>query len=660
MFQKSLTGKFLSAVGIIAMLTMAGCGGGSGSGSGNTAAQTVEKPNIIYIVADDLGYSDVGAYGGEVNTPNIDSLASAGTLMTNFHANPACSPTRAAMLSGTDSHVAGMGVMFEMRVPGATPVAEADISDNLGYSGYLLTADEGIDAFPTKLQASGYHTYMVGKWHVANLGGNIATLTQGADFTATIPASRGFEKSFALMQGGASHYGDGLAALPSAMSDEVAALPYVTRSQKAIYVEDYNTSAVDDLPADFYSTTYYTDKMIEYIESNEADGKPYFAYVAYTAPHWPLQLPLEAMEDGNEWKAKFEAYELEYFVNGYDAIGVDRFARMKALGIIPNDTVANDWSEYQKWVSLDEDSDGLAAWSALPEEVQHTKAREMAVYSVMVEYMDYQIGRLLEHVDMDNTIVVFMSDNGSEATYPTSLWPNFTDASQQEYVEALVEAANTANGTSYSTFADVTSYENLGRQGSYLSYDTAWTQVSAMPFRGFKVMTTEGGIRVPLIVRYPGQAGGQISEEFATVMDVAPTFLELAGVDASSMQQTMRGESLVEFFAGEELTAHATTYGAGFELLGSRAYIKDNYKLFLQSPGFSNDPDTGEAYASYDPAWELYDLSNDPGETYNLIGDASYADTITDLLADWANYMTETGTLNFPVGVPGYYIPVVE
>ena len=213
------------------------------------------RPNILLIVADDMGYADIGPYGGEIRTPNLNTLADSGITMTNFHANPSCSPTRAALMSGTDTHIAGMGVMFEMRFGAASP--EQMVAD--GYEGYLLPS---MDTLPQKLLEAGYHTYMAGKWHLANLQGGLST---------TIPAARGFERSFALMQGGASHFGDGLGALPSQIPP-IAIEHGARHNQFALYVE--NGSIGVPLPEDFYSTTYYTDKLIEYIKSNQGDGKP--------------------------------------------------------------------------------------------------------------------------------------------------------------------------------------------------------------------------------------------------------------------------------------------------------------------------------------------------------------------------------------------------
>ncbi|MDA8137006.1 MAG: sulfatase-like hydrolase/transferase [Desulfobacteraceae bacterium] len=557
----------------------------------------LSRPNILMILADDLGYSDISPFGGEIRTPNLDRLADSGITMTNFYANQSCSPTRAALMSGTDTHIAGLGVMFEMRFGLASP---AQMNAN-GYQGYLLP---GLETLPRKLQEAGYHTYMAGKWHLANLQGGLGT---------TIPAARGFERSFALMQGGASHFGDGLGALPSMIP---VGMP--GHNQRALYVEDLVINTT--LPTDFYSTTHYTDKLIEYIESNRGDGRPFFAYAAYTAPHWPLQLPNEALEEGNIWQKKFRMYEKSYQA-GYEVIGKRRLARMARLGIIKRGTEPNPWDEFGG-------GEGIPAWNSLSNQERKTKAREMAIYSVMVEYMDYQIGRLLKHVDQDTTMVVFMSDNGAEATVPTEYWGLTPDPNSVTEYENLLK---TVAGTD-----DYNGYENLGRPGSYLAYDAGWTRVSALPHRGYKMMTTEGGIRVPLIARIPGmKKRGTVSDAFGHVMDLMPTFLHAA--QAEHPNHDLRGSSMIPLLTGKQSTIHGDDYGIGWEMLGGKAYIEDGYKLFMQAPTLGG---LG--------TWELYDLIDDQGENYNLIDDPDYADRADYLLERYNQYADETGVVPFP------------
>lgn len=240
------------------------------------------KPNILLIVVDDLGYADLGIFGGEINTPTIDSLASTGILLTNFHSSSVCSPTRSMLLSGTDNHLAGLGNMAEALAPNQ--------KGKPGYEGYL---NFRIVTVASLLKDANYHTYMTGKWHL------------GLE-EETSPSARGFERSFVLLHGGGGHFND---------------LGIDIDNKKALYRED---KRLVDLPSDFYSTRFYTDKLMEYISSNHGDEQPFFAYLAYTAPHWPLQAPDESIK---KYKGIYDA--------GYDVIHNQRIERMKDKKLIP-------------------------------------------------------------------------------------------------------------------------------------------------------------------------------------------------------------------------------------------------------------------------------------------------------------------------------------
>ena len=241
------------------------------------------RPNLVLIVADDLGWSDMGAFGGEIPTPNLDALAAGGMMLTQFYANMSCSPTRAMLMSGTDAHVAGLGVMG---APQTGPQAGAP-----GYEGHL---NFRVASTADLLKDAGYHTYMTGKWHLGST-------------KETGPHARGFERSFISL--------DGQAHLGSLSWGGPGLAPYREGGGDIINVTD-----------DFYSTRVYTEKMIEYIETDRGDGKPFFAWLAYTAPHWPLQAPEESI-------ARFEGW----YDEGYDVLHATRLARAKELGFIPED-----------------------------------------------------------------------------------------------------------------------------------------------------------------------------------------------------------------------------------------------------------------------------------------------------------------------------------
>lgn len=254
----------------------------------SNSGSRVKRPNILLIVADDLGYSDLGAFGGEIKTPNLDSLAEAGVKLTQFYASPTCSVTRSMLLSGVDSHLAGLGNMAELMQPNQ--------AGKPGYEGYL---NKRVVSIASLLQDSGYHTYMAGKWHLG--------LTE-----ETSPRARGFERSFALLHGGSNHFDN---------------RGVDTHSPVSGFRKD--GQHLDTLPPSFdFSTNFYTRKLIDYIESNRGDGQPFFAYAAYTAPHWPLQAPPEYIQ---KYTGIYDA--------GYEVLRERRLQRLKALGLVADNVI---------------------------------------------------------------------------------------------------------------------------------------------------------------------------------------------------------------------------------------------------------------------------------------------------------------------------------
>jgi len=255
---------------------------GAGACSDNIQA-ALPRPNVLLIVVDDLGYSDIGAFGGEIETPNLDALIGQGRQLTSMYVAPTCSPTRAMLMSGTDHHLAGLGNMAEMMTPTLTP----EQMDASGYEGYL---NDHVVPLPELMQAAGYHTLMSGKWHLGAADGRR-------------PAQRGFERSWALMGGGAANFKQN-----APMSISSSAPPPVYRDDDQLI----------ELPDDFYSSRTFTDKMIEYLDQVKDDDAPFFAYLAYTAPHLPLQAPDELLE---KYRGRYD--------QGYEQIAAARLANMK-------------------------------------------------------------------------------------------------------------------------------------------------------------------------------------------------------------------------------------------------------------------------------------------------------------------------------------------
>ena len=309
--------KILFLFGFL-LFSMMGC---SGENEKQTAMSEGDKqPNILLIVVDDLGYTDLGAFGSEIATPNLDALANAGMMLTNYYVAPTCSPTRAMLLSGVDNHLAGMGTMHNEQ--------SENQRNKPGYEGYL---NFQVAALPNILKDNGYHTYMTGKWHL------------GYE-EETSPTARGFERSYALLAGGAGHFSNMMSILGS---------------NKAPYRED--GMLVDSLPENFYSTKFYTNKMIEYIDSNHSDNKPFFGYLAYSAPHWPLQAPIESIE---KQAGNYDA--------GYEVLYQQRMGKLKALSLIDQGMPDS--------LNLPED----IPWNDLSDDEKKRSSKLMEIYAAMV------------------------------------------------------------------------------------------------------------------------------------------------------------------------------------------------------------------------------------------------------------------------------------
>lgn len=415
-----------------------------------------DKPNFLVIVADDMGFSDMRAFGGEINTPSLDKLASEGVRYTNFYVAPTCSPTRAMLLSGIDNHLVGMGNMYEYVAPNQM--------NEKGYEGML---DPKVPTIAERLNENGYHTYMVGKWHLGKSKEHI-------------PAARGFERSFSMLSGSGSYF--------SMNGPDSHTTP-----------NDFNEDGeyLEKLPKDYYATKTFTDKMIEYIDSNKGDGKPFFAYVAHQAPHDPLMVP-------NKWLKKYEGV----FDKGWDILRDERLERMVEMGILHEKTEMGERLWY------------VPGFDKLKPLSQVVIAKKMEVFAAVLDYMDMEIGRLVKYLEdnglRDNTYIVFFSDNG----------PDVNDKASSYKKRPASETANWMAKTY------VHGYQNWGRAESFTAYGPSWAQVSTTPFYGFKYTTYEGGIRSPLIVVSPqGTNAGKINTDaFMHVKDVAPTLLELAGV----------------------------------------------------------------------------------------------------------------------------------
>jgi arylsulfatase A-like enzyme len=527
-----------------------------------SSASAADEPNILVIVADDMGYSDISCFGGEIKTPHIDSLAKSGIRATNFYVAPTCSPTRSMLLSGCDHHVAGFGNMDELVGPKQ--------KGKPGYEGYL---NDRVVPVAQVLREAGYHTYWAGKSHM------------GYE-PSQWPAAMGFERDFTLLQGGGSNWSD--------MTYPNPAHPKLTFT--------LNGKPLDKLPDDHFSSEAYTDFIIKSNEEHKADGKPFFAYLSFQAVHSPFAAP-------NDWLDKYKGV----YDKGYDAIRAERLARMKELGIVSKNTVLSPRLPM------------IPAWDDLTPEQKKLSARRMEVYAAMLANMDHHIGRLVDHLKQtgqyENTVVVFLSDNGAE---PTEL-------------ATLVDTVFSSDAKKWFFENFDTRPENWGRKGSATDYGAAWAQVGSTPFRFYKAWTSEGGIRTPLIFAGAGvKNAGAIKPAVIHVTDLVPTFLELAGAkhpsESDKKLAPLRGKSLTPLLTGKTESVRTEEDWIGEELFGNRMIRQGDWKICYihKTAGGSGE-------------WELFNIKNDLGETTDL-SKQEPAKTKA-MLALWEEYVAQNGVI---------------
>jgi arylsulfatase A-like enzyme len=561
--------------GLLSCLALVCCERNAAPGSepGEERPQMSARPNIILLVADDMGYTDIGAFGSEISTPNLDRLAYGGLRLTNFHASPQCAPTRSMLMSGADNHTAGMGSMF------GPSIIKGGFGDRPGYERYLHPR---VATLPERLGDAGYHTYMAGKWHLGQTD-------------ETKPTAKGFDKAFALMIGSASHF-------------------EMLGTRGAPYRED--GELLDVLPEGFYSTNTYTDKMIEYIADNQGDGKPFFGYLAVTSPHWPMQAP-----------AEFIDRYAGIYDEGYEKLRVRRLARAVELGVVPD-------VDPEAFTLLGE------SWDDLSAEEQRYSARTMEIYAAMVENLDFNVGRLLAYLDdigqLENTLIFFMSDNGAEGDHGE-------------------RNPNHKRGIDRMNYFD-NSYENLGNANSWVFYGPGWAQSSTAAFRLFKGFTTEGGTRVPAFAWHASMTRDEaIDSQYLTLMDVMPTFLDVAnaefdeGMVRGRNVEPMKGHSFQAILDGGNDRVHAADEVIALELHGQRLLVRGDWKIvWEQKPAniwWADGPQ------DHWRSWRLYNLEDDPAELHDLsAAEPELRDELANLWHEFAteNHVMESVTPQWP------------
>jgi arylsulfatase len=506
---------FLKTLGAGAVSTSLPLGCGSRGASGS-------RPNIVILLADDMGFSDVGCYGGEIDTPNINALAAGGLRFTHFYNTARCCPTRASLLTGLYPHQAGVGHMMS----------------DYGLPGYRGSLNRQCVTIAEALKPAGYTTLMSGKWHVTPID----------DSTANWPRQRGFDRFFGTIHGAGSFY------------DPVT----LARDNEPIGPED----------PDFYYTDAIADNAVQFIEEAPRDN-PFFLYVPFTAPHWPLHA---FEQDVAKYKGRYDA--------GWDALRGERHQRMIEMGIVD-----------ERWPLTPRDED-VTAW----EDAEHKEwqARRMEVYAAQIDVLDRAIGRIMAGLRdaglFEDTLVLFLADNGGCAEELSSR------------SQALHFPVQTRDGRPVSLGNDPEVMP--GPEDTYQSYGLPWANASNTPFRLYKHWVHEGGIATPLIAHWPARVAqaGALTDQPGHLIDLMATCLDVAGAEYPAAFNgieitALEGKSLTPIFARGERDGHEAIY---WEHEGNRAVRQGKWKLVSRY-----ERETGGE-------WELYDLEADRTETHNL------------------------------------------
>lgn len=545
--------RFLAAIGMALSLAAAGPAAEPVTTRSRPVPAVPQRPpNFVVLLADDLALMDLGIYGGEARTPNIDALARRGRMFTRYYTSPLCSPSRAMLLTGLDNHRTGVATIPEV-IP----------QEHVGKKGYSLRFEPGVTTIASRLKQRGYRTFMTGKWHLGHEAGDL-------------PNSHGFDRSFVLDASGADNW------------EQKSYMPYYA---DAPWFEDGKAAT---LPKDFYSSRFLIDRMVDYLGEGDQQ-KPFFAYVGFQAIHIPVQAPPE-----------FTRKYRDTYRQGWAAMRKARWERAQANGLIP------------RGAPLADPPRGLRQWESLSRDEQALFARNMAINAGMIEAMDHHIGRLVEHLkrtgQYDNTVFVFTSDNGPEPSNPLA-----TSRTMQWWLDN--------NG--YSVSAD-----NWGGKGTYAFIGPEFANAAASPGAMFKFYSAEGGLHVPMIMAGPGIAPAAPSAAMATVSDIAPTLLAMAGGTPDA--KAFDGRSLVPLLTGQSDAVRSPETATGFEVSGNAALFKGSYKLVRNLKPYG------------DGVWRLYDIASDPGETRDL--SQSDPAKFREMMAEYRAYAKRNGVLEMPEG----------
>jgi arylsulfatase A-like enzyme len=521
-----------------------------------------KRPNIILILADDLGFSDIGCYGSEIKTPNLDRLAASGLRFSSMYNGSRCCPARASLLTGLHPHQAGVAHMtFDLGIP--------------GYRGFLRPDCATV---AETLRDEGYSTFMSGKWHV---GGNYRALDReswkrtAGDEHHPLPTQRGFDKFYGILNGVASFY-------------------------DPVLLMDQDTFIRAEGP-EYYLTDAVTDHAVEMISDSSGEDNPFFLYLSYTAPHWPLHAPEEEI-------ARYE----NVYRKGWDAIRTDRHESLKGSKILD-----------EKW-PISPRAPDAPAWETTPE--KEWEALRMAVFAAQIDRMDQGIGRVLDAVkengDEENTLVMFLSDNGGCAEF---MLEDPGDAGPSIWGDRTRDGKPMQIG-------NITGLRP-GPEDTYMSYDLPWTNTSNAPFRLFKHWVHEGGISTPFIVSWPEKIKkAEIRHEPMQLVDITATVIDAASASYPSERNgapvpACEGESFYDLFEGKQWSKQTPLF---FEHEGNAAIREDRWKLVKE----------------HNKAWELYDMALDRTELNDLASkNAGRVKEMADRYDRWAK---RCGVLPWP------------
>jgi arylsulfatase len=519
--------------------------------SGFAQSKTDKRPNILLILADDMGYSDLSCYGGEINTPNIDKLASEGIKFTNFYNAARSCPTRASLLTGLYPHQAGIGDMVYR-------------NDGPGYYGFL---NENTVTLAEVLKSAGYLTMMSGKWHVGHEKGQW-------------PEDRGFEDFYGIHKHVNSYY---------------KVLEGCDVYYNGNIIQKSNEPPVNNLhpEKEWYTTDVFTDYALKFLDEAKNDNRPYFLYLPYNSPHFPLEAP---DEDIDKYRNSYD--------KGWDVLREEKLVRMKKLGIVPANTILSPSKN--------------PTWSSLSAEDRKELAFRRAIYAAQVDRMDQNIGRVIAQLkkngQYDNTLIIFLSDNGCSNEIGM-FGLNFDKYKISNYPE----------------------WKHMG--GWSVSQGQAWANVSNAPFRMYKMNSHQGGIATPLIMNWPAdmKKKGLISKQVGHIIDIMPTLAELAQVKypSSFNERTItpnEGISLVKYFRKPELSSSRILF---WEHLGNCAIREGDFKLVKEYP---------------QKEWELYNLKTDPNELINLT--ETMPDKVKEMDKEYQAWATRALVRPYPVYEP--------